>query len=57
MVNNEAVVIPCLVRSVGFEQWLVAGFLGMCIMYIGFMTNTRECGPMWFVLSLLQFVG
>ena len=22
MVNNEAVDIPCMVKSVGFEQWL-----------------------------------
>ena len=25
---------------------MVAGLLGMCIMYIGFMANTRECGLM-----------
>ena len=59
MVNNEAVDTPCMVRSVGFEQWLQDYLVCvLCILDLWpIQGNVVSCVTLWLVLSLRQFVG
>ena len=59
MVNNEAVDTPCMVRSVGFEQWLQDYLVCvLCILDLWpIQGNVVSCVTLWLVLSLWQFVG